>query len=83
MDYDYNYFGPCMGSFSENGCEDEIPYCDQKICSQNCLQFLNSPQGRCIDNECFCEKLTESDEMTSFRTRNQRDWSHDYQIGNI
>ena len=63
----------------DNGCGGgggEVPYCDQATCTQNCLQFMNSAKGVCIDYECFCEKtdVTEKPEP-------EQDWNHDNQNG--
>ena len=83
MEYDYNnyYFGPCMEPpiIWDNGCGGEIPYCDQKTCTQNCLQFMNSAKGVCIDYECFCEKPPP--EVVTSKPKPEQDWSHDNQEG--
>ena len=85
IQYDYNnyYFGPCMEPpiIWDNGCGDvrgEVPYCDQATCTQNCLQFMNSAKGVCIDFECFCEK---KDDVVTEKPKPEQDWSHDNQKG--
>ena len=84
MEYDYNnyYYGPCMEPpiIWDNGCGGggEVPYCDQKTCTQNCLQFMNSAKGVCIDYECFCEKTSEA---TTPKPTPEQDWSYDNQKG--
>ena len=83
MQYDYNnyYAGPCMEPpiIWDNGCGNagEVPYCDQATCTQNCLQFMNSAKGVCIDYECFCEKT----ETVTEKPKPEQDWSHDNQNG--
>ena len=83
MQYDYNnyYAGPCMEPpiIWDNGCGNagEVPYCDQATCTQNCLQFMNSAKGVCIDYECFCEKT----ETVTEKPKPEQDWSHDNRNG--
>ena len=70
---------PCDTNTGGGG--NSIPYCDERTCTNSCIQFMQYNRGKCLKNECYCEKI--SKEPTKPKPVLVEDWNYISQDGKI
>ena len=74
-----SYRPPCDTNTGGGG--NSIPYCDERTCTNSCIQFMQYNRGKCLKNECYCEKI--SKEPTKPKPVLVEDWNYISQDGKI